>query len=500
MCTIKNVLVRHKLKSILIVLWIIGIIYSVQFITKGSGKKSKEKHIQEVKLLQTRYSPVVFKDLFRTAEIKEYCNPPDQISLGSEGQVKDGYFLELVAVLVRHGDRGPLLKIKNQAQINCGVKEPLKYPLFGQFINVMDSKLKWYQSSAEFHSFPPYPHSKQCWLGHLTQLGVLQELRLGRLLGKLYNEHWNLLSRTSNVQNVLVFSTMYARTFQSALAFMFGFLPSLSPDKKLTIQSVDDTSFCENRNVCRCPVLKYMQGQLNKKVKKLLIFHQAIVDLIHKMNLFIKPSEKVPNITEGGALFDSLMGYICHGAKLPCETNASFPCITRDDLKKLVSYLDWEGKQLATYPVYQKKSRLRMYGFMVMLQRLFHDKISGRLPERFILFSGHDVTLVALSTTFGYSSGIFPPYVSRFILELYKSNNTSLTSVSNYFIRILLNGKDITKYAPFCQNITITEDQLNESLYPLFCPVENFFDFVSNSYFYSFGVSSFSEACRISPH
>ncbi|XP_013791443.1 2-phosphoxylose phosphatase 1-like [Limulus polyphemus] len=496
MCTIKNVLVRHKFKSVLLILlWITGIIYSVRFITKGSDKKEKG-----VKLLQSRYSPTVFKDLFRIAEIKEYCNPPDQISLGSEGQVRDGYSLELVAVLVRHGDRGPLLKIKNQSLINCGVKEPLKYPLFGQFTDVMNSKLKWYRASAEFHSFPPYPYSKQCWSGHLTQLGALQELRLGRLLGNLYNKHWNLLSQTWNVQNVLVFSTMYARTFQSALAFMFGFLPSLSPDKKLTIHAVEDTSFCGKHNLCRCPGLKYMQGQLNKKMRNLLISHQAVVELIHKISSFVKPSQKTPNITQGGTLFDSLMGYLCHGAKLPCETNDNFPCITRNKLKKLVSYLDWEGKQLATYPIYQKKSRLRMYGFMVMLQRLFHDKINKKLPERFILFSGHDITLAALSTTLGYANGIFPPYVSRIIFELYKSNNTSLTSVSNYFIRILFNGKDITKYAPFCKNVTkITKGQLNGNLFSLLCPVENFFDFVSNSYFHNFGVSSFSEACRPSP-
>ncbi|CAL4105224.1 unnamed protein product, partial [Meganyctiphanes norvegica] len=58
----------------------------------------------------------------RFKKIRNYCNPPDRISANQEGTVLDDgqYRMSGAVLLFRHGDRGPLISVKNISSINCG--------------------------------------------------------------------------------------------------------------------------------------------------------------------------------------------------------------------------------------------------------------------------------------------------------------------------------------------------------------------------------------------
>lgn len=122
----------------------------------------------------------------------------------------------------------------------------------------ISGKITWI-GPGSFHGFPLLPnHINKCQLGQLTMQGVSQLLTLGQLLRKNYNNVWPKLTNLTSAE-VLVYSTRYRRTFQSALPFLYGLIPSETLTKLNVIES-QSMSFCFKD--CGCPItdkyLKYL--------------------------------------------------------------------------------------------------------------------------------------------------------------------------------------------------------------------------------------------------
>lgn len=100
--------------------------------------------------------------------------------------------------------------------------------------------------AGSFHGFPMLPaDSKVCLLGQLTYKGISQLLHVGELMKFAYahaldlykkppaaqkpvtNSSENLLlNQILNSDDIIVYSTRYRRTFQSAMALMYNLLPT----------------------------------------------------------------------------------------------------------------------------------------------------------------------------------------------------------------------------------------------------------------------------------
>ncbi|XP_076359354.1 2-phosphoxylose phosphatase 1-like [Tachypleus tridentatus] len=479
----------------LFICWVIGMIYTVFSIGQKRSGDQKERKLQMNFLKRNHLPPPSSLKMVKT---QRYCNPPENISLGREGLVKGNYSLELVAVLIRHGDRGPLIPVRNQSAISCGLQGRQNHPLISKYFKSLRLKHRWQKLREQFGSFPLYPEDKNCQNGELTHIGAMQHLVLGQLLGEVYKKKWNLLPEHITSEHFSVLSTRYSRTFQSALAFIFGFLPKLELDDLKVIQ-VEDQLFCVKEESCQCEKLDQQEALVYEKMNQLLKSHPAVVDLVYKLSPIVRGRGASPNITHVKPLFDALMAYVCHQSHLPCWPQP-YTCATIDHVRNMISYLDWEGKQLLGYPPYRKGAVLKMYGLLTRLKNILSDRIQRRTDHRFFLFSGHDLTIEPLSVILNFNSGTIPPYASRVIFELYKQKKPTY-SEADYVIRVLFNGKDVTNFLPFCKSVLISEKHLwrgGKSYKQFFCPVESFYKFMSKDFFRNVNGTDFSNACDLS--
>ncbi|KAH7650379.1 hypothetical protein FG379_003451 [Cryptosporidium bovis] len=76
---------------------------------------------------------------------------------------------------------------------------------------------------------------------------------------------------------------------------------------------------------------------------------------------------------------------------------------------------------------------------------------------KFILFSGHDTTIIPTLASLKLWDNHWPPYASTFIIELYKKpnlheNNDDLEYIIPYFFRLLYNGEVVTTKIKSCNS------------------------------------------------
>lgn len=394
--------------------------------------------------------------------------------------------LELVTVIIRHGDRAPLRPIRNQSIINCGTQHT---PLLLRYLKTLKHLRGSAKHLSPFTTFPLHPSEKQCISAQMTLVGAHQHLMLGHVLQKIYIEDHSLLDKNWTSDHIKLFSTIYSRTFQSAVAFLFGFLPSFNISNIKIIPS-PDTRFCMTEYYCKCSLLQNLQSLMEKKMKRLLHSHPAVVHLLQRLNPIVKSHPNHSDITAPLAMFDSLMGYVCHGSHLPCIPGTS-RCVTFEHVRNLIAYLDWEGRQFVRDGTHTKTAKLKMLGFLIHLVKHMNGFINGKETARFLLFSGHDVTIEPLSTALGIDDGSMTPYATRIAIELY---NLFINNKTKYIIKVLYNGKDVTKYTSFCK--TYFRDILKKSPEYGICPFETFRKFVEEDYIVALGAKSFSAACN----
>lgn len=469
-------------------------LFTVMLMSRTGHTKIKLQRASHPLLHPLQHNRLPHPSSFKMAKAMHYCNPPNSIEVGQEGKVPSNYSLEVVAVIIRHGDRSPLRPVRNQSSIDCSADTSV--PMLKDYLAVLKSirrTAKTTKNRNRFSTFTLYPSEKHCSSAQMTVIGAQQHLQLGHSLGSLYNGKLKLLPGNWSSDHFKVYSTIYSRTFQSAVAFLYGFLPSFNFTKIKFVPSAD-TRFCMNEHFCKCPLLDHLQKLIDKKVKKLLNSHSAVIRLLEKLNLIIKHHPSHSNITSPMSMFDSLMGYVCHGSHLPCIPGTHH-CATIDHVGNLIAFLDWEGKQFVEDNTYKKASWLKMHGFLWNLLQHVENSLSGKNVYRFFLYSGHDVTLIPLASVLGFYDGITPPYASRIVFEVY--SRIIGENKFKYAFKVLYNGKDVTKYISFCKVNRKYSNSTKRHLEPFLCPFENLVKFVRKDFFKRMNSTTFEAACDL---
>lgn len=93
--------------------------------------------------------------------------------------------------------------------------------------------------------------------------GVSQLLNLGKTLKASYGNVWPSL-QTLKAEEVLVYSTRYRRTFQSALSFLFGLISNETLAKVVILES-QSMSFCFQD--CECPITENLRKYVKFAMK-----------------------------------------------------------------------------------------------------------------------------------------------------------------------------------------------------------------------------------------
>ncbi|XP_037123901.1 2-phosphoxylose phosphatase 1 isoform X1 [Syngnathus acus] len=444
------------------------------------------------------------------SEVYGYCNTPSHTEQAWEGHSPADYKLLAVHVMIRHGDRYPLYAIPKTKRpaINCtlSVSRNPSHPLLGSFINHMGKgNLGHWESPLT--SLPRLPNHNRCEMGELTQTGVVQHLRNGKLLRQAYQPH-SLVPSDWSPQQVWVETTGKSRTLQSGLAFLFGFLPDFNW-KKLTVHHQGSTLFCGS--ACDCPARNRYLEEEQKRQYRLRVANGELernyIDMARTLDI---PTR---NLRAANPI-DSLLCHLCHGLPFPCvarKDGSTGECLTMAQFAVIRQQQLNDEIDRRRVGLYRKYALLAMYPYLnrtaTKMERVAKAAASSRPPraggkEVFTLSSAHDVTVAPLLSALGLEEAKFPPFAARLVFELWKSpagtpqqqeqkagkGERPKARDGGCFIRVLYNGEDVTSNTTFCSSIE------RNSSHPL-CPLKKFLAFVRKDMFSLVNATSYHEAC-----
>lgn len=315
---------------------------------------------------RNNYNSIINSKTGRKDEIKENkylqdCNTPQAsatIQFGNEeGGSLDGWTLQGVLLLIRHGDRGPMSHVRDINTVNCGhdndnlLNKYRNYLLNSSSVTTGPGHSLWMKIHSPFHNFPLLPpSSKSCLLGQLTYKGLAQLLHVGEILRQAYAQQLELYHKpvppiasppqsnstasnaaAINTDDIVIFATRYRRTFQSAMALMYSLLPT-ERWNQLQIQESHSLSFCFAD--CACPQAENLKKMLGKESTKILQEHAATAAVVSAVG-----SALLQNSNTNGQTYqyqplevrDAVLALLCHNAPLPCRHIDNFDNSNNDE-------------------------------------------------------------------------------------------------------------------------------------------------------------------------
>ena len=424
---------------------------------------------------------------------KQYCNPPSFNMSSHEGDVSSNYKLVQVHVVIRHGDRSPMYGVGGISQklhLDCTLHSPHNLKNNSEYQNyrtAMEAIWQDAQAGSAALVYGLYPKERTCMGAQLTGLGAAQHLSNGINLKRTYNDKHQLLQPSFNASEIHIRTTSYSRTYQSAVAFLYGFLPKFD-FSKLKIFTEDPPNFCTSTknksrgHSCRCSAVNDYENKAQREIRRKRKSSKLYARLNYELSKLI--GTPVDKLTWISSILDYLNGYICHSVPLPCYTDSG-KCFSWPVIGRMWNYRDaYMSRMEAVNYSYKKYARLYMHPLLREIA-----KRMGRLARRkdkvkFVLYSGHDITITPLNTALGFNEGLHPPFASRVVFELYKYIQANTTQA--YFARFLYNGDDVTERVIFCAGKTNSDG---------LCAMEHFLQFVTYDNLKYFNANSFEEVC-----
>ena len=323
-----------------------------------------------------------------------------------------------VQVLIRHGARTPgknHLPDLDIGEWHCDEADaiapryapaPIVHPK--NYREYLDRKLMYWKPS--------------CRQEDLTLQGMQQHLELGQGFKKHYTEDIKFLDEHINPINTFIRATENDRTVKSAVSFIQGMYPPLSPNE--VIQIVTDTTSAGilHPEEAWCDELIGQDDyffSLNSTKEYYEQFRQKYEDLFneHNLPLSMKNAKK----------------YASFLTILKCSNHTVPDWITDEILDDLSKYLAFYTYGKTNTDKYKGVGASPLFREMF---RIADQKISMQNDYKFVLLSSHDGALTAFLTTLGYTDEYGVPMRSHIVLELWDRND-------QIFARIVKNGKPI---------------------------------------------------------
>ena len=399
----------------------------------------------------------------------------------------DGFKLESVYVVIRHGDRNNLHSLPNykQIELNCEMDEHMVDKPMQGYVATMKEQEEYHNSNPKtsaFHQFDLYPHSPVCQPGQLTPIGASQHVRNGLFLNRRYVNALGLFKRQEGLtveDRILIRSTAISRTFQSAVALLYGFLPEFDMSK-LGFELAETCTLCGETTgiACDCPSnligdgidgMAATQDQFTPEVmvqKQTRATYEGIGDVFGVM---------VGQLPRPSHVFDVNMVHVCHSAYLPGPK--SDVCLPAWTVKGIHSIINGNGKQQVSTQKYQRRARLKFYPLLSEIVQHMGKVAQGETNTVFHLFSGHDSTVEPIAAAINISDGHWPRYASRIVFELY---STMKKKEKVMLIRVLYDGEVTTHRLPGCSE-NMYKDDLG------LCEFSYFHDYITRDFLKDFG-------------
>lgn len=306
--------------------------------------------------------------------------------------------LIFTATIIRHGDRTPFAEIKS-------TKITYKWPL---------------------------------GTGELTPIGMHQEFMLGGEMRARYVEKYKLLPPVYQNNTVYVLSTDFNRTITSAVCLLAGLYPpgtgpvmqDENPALPFAYQPIPVRTIPNGHKNIINPTSENLEKH-GLLLKKYAYTQKAWQDENVKFSADYKRWSKILGVN-----INSLEDTLIPGDHINCMTihNVPYPeGLTGEDAKKIVKA---RNRAAALRYVSREMAWFMSAGFLSRMMEDFNLAMGGKQRYKFILYSGHDDSLIAVMSALNAPLEENPPYASHIDFELYQDD-------SQYRVRVRFNGEPV---------------------------------------------------------
>ncbi|KAL3289473.1 hypothetical protein HHI36_022896 [Cryptolaemus montrouzieri] len=269
------------------------------------------------------------------------------------------------------------------------------------------------------------PHNASLWqdgLGYLTRTGKLQMYNLGQRIRKKYA---NTIPNFYFPDDVKVLSSYSDRCLMSAQLFTSGlFVPQKEQiwNEELLWQPISMNYMPRSQDNMiaskqECPTYDILYEELFKshKYKKILQENSELFQYLTEYT-----GENIDTIRKVEEIYNTLQIEELHNLTLPEWTHEVYP----DLLKPLAAY------SLASFTETDFMKKIKGGPFVKKVLKNMEDILDNKNSPRFFFYSGHDLTLVNILRTLGFTNEMKPNFAAYLIFELH---NTSPATVKIFY-------------------------------------------------------------------
>ncbi len=265
----------------------------------------------------------------------------------------------------------------------------------------------------------PYPWKEG--LGELTALGKKQEFNLGRQLREQYIQHYHLLPLRYHPETLYVRSTNMNRTMQSSQSFLTGLYPLDS--QAIPINTVE----LKKDHLLKVQISSNIFSKIKLYFYTRKLWKEKTTPIQDKIEYWRKTTGlPLTDFQQLCRLGDNLYIRKLHHIPLPNG-------ITDQDARTIISLGQW-----VAVTAYKRKEISYPTGhtFLTTVVTDMNQSIQGKSTLKYILFSGHDSSIMSVMNTLGTPLEKIPPYASHLNFSLFKNNG-------NYYVKVSMNNNPV---------------------------------------------------------
>lgn len=278
-------------------------------------------------------------------------------------------------------------------------------------------------------------------LGELTTKGINQEIQLGEKLRRIYINQDHLLPEIYNPNSIYVRSTDATRAIKSANSLLLGLYP---PNTRVKNQEISVHVVPKNKdNLLITKPSNNIFSIINRYYVNSNFWKAKTIKLQYKLNYWTEVTGlSLNNFHQLDQLADNL--YVRRTNNIPLPKG-----ISNKDADEIISV-----SESAITNEFKLKSVTNPMGkeFLKTVSNYLKQVTQHATPIKYVLFSGHDSSIMSAMNTLGSPLDKIPEYASRLNFSLINNEN-------RYQVRVSYNDKPV--FIPACKSNTCTLEQFD---------------------------------------
>ena len=350
--------------------------------------------------------------------LPEYCGRMDDVSALVVLEAVEGMELVQVQVVTRHGARTPAAPCQDYLPVAGKLKWNECTPE-SRFVETME---KSFLSFARTFESGSTSLGGSCACGQLIDAGVHQMRSLGGALRQAYAS-----GPESTVQHVFPLTEkkkIYARTSDlsrtraSAEALLSGLL-ELS-DEPIILETTDFSEDWIYPNEAKCPELTLAKRNAYEADLEFFQWNATARNALDdRFRTLFPDGYTFGDDMAGSHLLDCVLSAVCvgKGDRLYDSSEQDFQSL----LKDFTAYAEALEYQKLRFD----NAKYSMLAAAPLLRRVL-EKASSRDRDHFVVWSGHDTTVMPFKVALGIDDHTkWAPYADAVVLEIWQQNNSS---------------------------------------------------------------------------